>query len=53
MLKDAEAITKYQAATKLVPEANPLTGDAFKKQVGDETKTWKAVVDREKIVVQP
>jgi len=35
-----------------LPEANPLTGDAFKKQVVDEYKNWKAVAEREKIVVQ-
>ena len=52
VLKDPEAIAKYQTAAKAVPEANPLTGDAFKKQVGDESKAWKVVVDREKIVVQ-
>jgi tripartite-type tricarboxylate transporter receptor subunit TctC len=52
MLKDPEAIAKYQVATKSVPELNPLTGDAFKKQVLEETKQWQAVVDREKIVVQ-
>ena len=38
MLKDPEAIAKYQAATKSPPEANPLIGDAFKKQVLEETK---------------
>jgi len=52
VLKDPEAIAKFQAATKSAPEANPLTGDAFKKQVGDEIKVWKAVAEREKIVVQ-
>ena len=52
VLKDPEAIAKYQAATKSVPEANPLIGDAFKKQVLQEQKNWKTVVDREKIVVQ-
>lgn len=52
MLKDPEAIAKFQAATKSPPEANPLIGDAFKKQVLEEQKNWKVVVDREKIVVQ-
>jgi len=52
VLKDPEAIAKYQSATKSVPEVNPLTGDAFKKQVMEEYKHWKAVAEREKIVVQ-
>ena len=52
VLKDPEAIAKYNSAAKLPPDANPLVGDAFKKQVLDEYKNWKAVVEREKIVVQ-
>jgi tripartite-type tricarboxylate transporter receptor subunit TctC len=51
VLKDPEALAKYQAAT-YVPEVEPLRGDAFKKQVLEDLKRWKAVVDREKIVVQ-
>jgi len=52
VLKDPEAIAKYQTAAKLPPDTNPLVGDAFKNQVLNEYKNWKAVVDREKIVVQ-
>jgi len=52
VFKDPEAIAKYQSAAKSVPEANPLTGDAFKKQVVEENRKWKAVAEREKIVVQ-
>ena len=52
VFKDPEAIAKYQSATKIVPDVDPLTGDAFKKQVLEENKAWKAVVEREKIVVQ-
>jgi len=52
VFKDPEAIAKYQAATKSVPETHPLIGDEFKKQVIEENKRWKAVADREKIVVQ-
>ena len=52
IFKDPEAIAKYLAATKSVPETNPLIGDAFKRQVLEENKAWKIVVDREKIVVQ-
>jgi tripartite-type tricarboxylate transporter receptor subunit TctC len=51
-LKDPEAIAKIQSATKLAPETSPLIGDAFKRQVLEEMKNWKTVVDREKIVVQ-
>lgn len=52
VFKDPEAIAKFQSASKIVPETNPLTGDAFKKQVLEENKAWKAVAEREKIVVQ-
>ena len=52
VFKDPEAIAKFQAAAKFAPEANPLIGEAFKKQVLEEQKGWKAVVEREKIVVQ-
>ncbi|MBU3738800.1 MAG: hypothetical protein FGM55_07585 [Rhodoferax sp.] len=51
-LKDPEAIAKFQSAAKLAPETSPLIGDAFKRQVLDEMKNWKTVVDREKIAVQ-
>ena len=52
VFKDPEAIAKYLSATKVVPETTPLIGDAFKKQTLDDYKSWKIVVDREKIVVQ-
>ena len=52
LFKDPEAIAKFQSAGKITPEANPLIGDAFGKQVLDENKNWKIVVEREKIVVQ-
>jgi len=52
VFKDPEAIAKYQSATKSVPDANPLIGEDFKKRALEENKNWKAVADREKIVVQ-
>jgi tripartite-type tricarboxylate transporter receptor subunit TctC len=52
LFKDPEAIAKFQSAAKSVPEANPLIGDEFKKRVVEEQVNWKAVADREKIVVQ-
>ena len=52
VINDPAAIEKYKAATKGTPEANPLVGEAFKKQALDETKAWKAVAEREKIVVE-
>jgi tripartite-type tricarboxylate transporter receptor subunit TctC len=52
VLKDPDAIAKYVAATKSAPALDPLIGDAFKKRAIEENKTWKAVVEREKIVVQ-
>ncbi len=52
VFKDAEAVAKYQTAGKLTPDATPLTGDEFKKQVLQEHLGWKTVVEREKITVQ-
>jgi tripartite-type tricarboxylate transporter receptor subunit TctC len=52
VFKDPDAIAKFQSAAKSVPDSNPLTGDDFKKQVLDESKNWKTVAEREKIVVQ-
>jgi tripartite-type tricarboxylate transporter receptor subunit TctC len=52
MYKDPEAIAKFLQVGKVQPEANPLTGDDFKALVLEDFKKWKAVVDREKIVVQ-
>jgi len=52
VFKDPEALAKYQAATKGAPDANPLVGDDFKKRALEENKNWKAVAEREKIVVQ-
>ncbi|HSV82992.1 MAG TPA: tripartite tricarboxylate transporter substrate binding protein [Ramlibacter sp.] len=52
VLKDPEAIAKYQSAAKASPEANPLTGEEFKRATLQDNRNWKAVVDREKIVIQ-
>jgi tripartite-type tricarboxylate transporter receptor subunit TctC len=51
VLQDPEAIARYQAAGKVVPEKTLVTGDAFRKDVLEANKNWKAVVAREKIVV--
>jgi tripartite-type tricarboxylate transporter receptor subunit TctC len=48
VFKEPEAIAKYQASAKMAPETSPLIGDQFKQQ---EYKHWKAVVEREKIVL--
>jgi tripartite-type tricarboxylate transporter receptor subunit TctC len=52
VFKDPQAIAKYTSTAKYEPDPSPLTGTAFKQQVVEENKRWKAVVDREKIVVQ-
>jgi tripartite-type tricarboxylate transporter receptor subunit TctC len=51
VLKNPEAIAKYKATLNL-PDPNPLTGDAFKSRVQQEYNTWRAIVVREKIVVE-
>jgi tripartite-type tricarboxylate transporter receptor subunit TctC len=50
VLKTPEAISKYESA-KLPPDA-PLIGEAFKKRVLEEQQMWRAVVERQKIVVE-
>jgi hypothetical protein len=35
-----------------LPDPNPLTGDAFKSKVQEEHGRWRAIVVREKIVVE-
>jgi hypothetical protein len=52
MLKDPEAMAKFQSTVKIAPENSPLSGDAFRKQVLDDHAKWKAVVVREGIVAQ-
>ena len=52
VLKDPAAIAKFEQRVKLTPEAQPLTGDAFKQFVVQESKHWKTVVERYKIAVE-
>jgi tripartite-type tricarboxylate transporter receptor subunit TctC len=52
VIKDPEAIAKFQSVARHGPEAEPLTGEAFKKLAQDDFAKWKAVVEREKIVLQ-
>lgn len=52
VFKDPEAIARYQKTVSFEPDAAPLIGDDFRKQVVEENKNWKTVVDREKIVVE-
>jgi tripartite-type tricarboxylate transporter receptor subunit TctC len=52
IFKDPEAIAKYQSAAKFTPETNPPTGDEFRKLALEEHKVWKAIAEREKIVIQ-
>ena len=52
VLKDPAAIAKFDASGKLTPDANPLTGDAFKSAVLEESKRWKSVVEKNKIVIE-
>jgi tripartite-type tricarboxylate transporter receptor subunit TctC len=52
VFKDPEAIEKYRAATKGVPDAEPLTGEDFKKLTIELNTEWKAVAEREKIVLE-
>lgn len=52
VFRDPEAIQKYQTAAKYTPDLNAPAGDDYKKLSVAEHLKWKAVVEREKIVVQ-
>lgn len=52
VLRDPDAAAKFLSTGKVAPDPNPLTGEAFKKLVLEEHDRWKAIVAREKIVIQ-
>ena len=52
VLKDPAAMMKFDEVAKYPPEVQPLSGEAFKKQVLEDNKRWKSVVDSEKITVE-
>jgi tripartite-type tricarboxylate transporter receptor subunit TctC len=52
VMKDPEAIAKFQSTAKRLPETEPLTGDAFRRFVIEDSRKWKVVAEREKIVLQ-
>jgi tripartite-type tricarboxylate transporter receptor subunit TctC len=49
VLKDPEAIEKFGNSAKILPAANPLTGEAFRSSVVKAVADWTVVVEREKI----
>jgi tripartite-type tricarboxylate transporter receptor subunit TctC len=51
VLKDPEAIAKFRTAARVVPPANPMTGEAFKASVVKSLESWKVIVERENITV--
>ena len=51
VLKDPATLAQYEER-KLPADPAPLTGDAFRTQVLQDGRNWKAVVERAKIVVQ-
>jgi len=52
IFNDPAAQAKYMNAGSFVPENPMLTGEAFKRFVLEDHKRWKAVADREKIVLE-
>ncbi len=52
VFRDPEAIQKYQTAAKYTPDLNAPAGEDYRKLSVEEHVKWKAVVEREKIVVQ-
>jgi hypothetical protein len=51
VFKDPQAIAKYRSTVSFEPDPDALVGEQFRKQVVEENKTWKLVVEREKIKV--
>jgi tripartite-type tricarboxylate transporter receptor subunit TctC len=52
VFKDPAAIEQFVAATKSQPDAEPLKGADFKAQALAEVEAWRAIAERENIVVQ-
>ncbi|XAH21989.1 tripartite tricarboxylate transporter substrate binding protein [Xylophilus sp. GW821-FHT01B05] len=52
VFKDPDAIARYRNSSKEVPDPSPLVGEDFRKQVLDENRRWKAIVQAEKISIQ-
>jgi tripartite-type tricarboxylate transporter receptor subunit TctC len=51
VVKDPAFRQKVTDLTKLPPEAEPLTGEAFRKTVIDENKRWQEIAAREKVSI--
>lgn len=52
VVKDPENIARYKAAVKFEPEANPKTGEIFKKAVLEDYQRWKTIVESKKISIE-
>jgi len=52
LYRNPEAIAKFLNAAKFAPETAPLTGEAFRQQTLEEHRNWKAVAQREKVMIQ-
>ena len=52
VFKDPEALARYKSTTKDVPDAKPLVGDEFKAFAIGHNRNWRAIVERETIVIQ-
>lgn len=52
VFKDPQAIAKYRSSVSYEPDPAALVGDEFRKSVLEENKAWKAVAEREKIVLE-
>jgi tripartite-type tricarboxylate transporter receptor subunit TctC len=52
VFSDPEAVKKFESAAKYTPDPNGPAGDVYRKMSLEEHQKWKAVVEREKIVVQ-
>jgi tripartite-type tricarboxylate transporter receptor subunit TctC len=52
VFKDPQAIAKYKSTVSYEPDPAALVGDEFRKSVLEENRAWKAVAEREKIVLE-
>jgi tripartite-type tricarboxylate transporter receptor subunit TctC len=52
IFRDPAAQAKFAAAGGFIPEATPLTGESFKRQVLDDHRRWKEIAERLNIVLE-
>jgi tripartite-type tricarboxylate transporter receptor subunit TctC len=52
VMRNPETLAKFKSVAKIEPDPNLLTGDAFKKEVLEENRSWRTIAERQKITVK-